>query len=280
MSQINKDSIMKNIIFLGMIINILIGCVANGQAGYPRTSDHRNYQAGVDVLIVDDRGQRFTSYPLQTSFHLQKSYIEAHKNQRYSIEIINRSNERVGVVIAVDGRNIISGKYSRLRSKERMYILDPYQRQSFSGWRSGRDRINRFYFTDPGNAYSASFGDFSAMGVIGVTTFREYSYADNHSNDQYYSNKRKSRSKQHSSRKSVGTGWGESVYSPSHKTEFHAEKRPFSTSLIKYEWRETLCEKRIVDCYRPPFTPHNRMWDDDAEYAPAPWRRFRKYNQW
>ncbi|MEE9425388.1 MAG: hypothetical protein V3V18_10495 [Methylococcales bacterium] len=94
---------MKNIIFLGMIINILIGCVANGQAGYPRRSDHRNYQARVDVLIVDDRGQRFSLYPLQSSFRQQKAYIEAHENQRYSIEVINRSHERVGVVIAVDG---------------------------------------------------------------------------------------------------------------------------------------------------------------------------------
>ncbi|MEE9425389.1 MAG: hypothetical protein V3V18_10500 [Methylococcales bacterium] len=160
-----------------------------------------------------------------------------------------------------------------------MYILGPYQRQSFSGWRSGRDRINRFYFTDAGNAYSASFGDFSAMGVISVAAFREYSYADYRSNDRYYSNKRSSRSRPYSSRESAGTGWGESEYSPSHKTEFHAEKSPFSTNLIKYEWRETLCEKRIIDCYQSPSTPHNRMWDDDAEYAHPPGRRFRKYNE-
>jgi hypothetical protein len=271
---------MKNIIFLGIITNILIGCVSNGQAGYPRRPNHRDYQAKVDVLIIDDRGQRFSLYPLQNSFHLQKAYIEAHENQRYSIEIINRSNERVGVVIAVDGRNIISGKYSKLRSKERMYILDPYQRQSFSGWRSGRNHINRFYFTNAGNAYSASFGDFSAMGVIGVAAFREYSYADYGSNDQYYSRKGVSSSRQHSARKSVGTGWGKSEYSPSHKTEFHAEKRPFSTSLIKYEWRETLCEKRIVDCFQFPSTPHNRMWNENDEYAHPPRRRFRKYNKW
>jgi hypothetical protein len=276
----NKDNSMKNIILLAVAMNILIGCVSNGQAGHQRIPKRSYYDAEVEVWIVDDRGQRFSSYPVQSSPRLQKTYIEARKHQPYHIEVINHSDERVGVVIAVDGRNIISGKHSKLRSKERMYILHPHQRQSFSGWRSGRDRINRFYFTNVDNAYAASFGDYSAMGVIGVAAFREYLPAGYGSDDHYYSNKDSSKSKRHSSRKSIGTGWGESEYSPSHKTEFYAEKRPFSTSLVKYERHETLCEKRIIDCYRSPNAPRNRMWDEDDDYAHPPGRHFKKYNEW
>lgn len=36
--------------------------------------------------------------------------------------------------------------------------------------------------------------------------------------------------------------------------------------FLKYEWRDTLCRKGILDCR----TSRNRFWDDDAEYAPYP----------
>ncbi len=56
------------------------------------------------------------------------------------------ATRRVGVVVAVDGRNIISGKQSWLRNDERMYILEPYGVGEFKGWRTSLDSINRRYF--------------------------------------------------------------------------------------------------------------------------------------
>jgi len=46
------------------------------------------------------------------------------------IEVKNRLNRRVGLVIAVDGRNIISGTKSWLRNNERMYILNHTVREN------------------------------------------------------------------------------------------------------------------------------------------------------
>ncbi len=263
---------MKRIICLFIATHILIGCVSSGRAGHKRIPSQDYYDSAIDVLIIDDRGNRFATYPVTSSSRLQKAYLEADEGQHYSIEIINRSDERIGIVIAVDGRNIITGKRSKLRSKERMYILDPHQRELFGGWRSGKNRINRFYFTDAGNSYSASFNDFSAMGVIGVSAFREYRSRDYRTYDN--SKRRNYKSRQHSAQDSAGTGWGESEYSPSHKIEFHPEKKPFSTHLLKYEWHETLCEKRILDCDQSPRSRRNRMWDDDDRYAPPPRRRY------
>jgi hypothetical protein len=79
----------------------------------------------------------------------------------------------VGLVIAVDGRNIISGKQSWLRNDERMYILGPYGRGEFKGWRTSLDSINRFYFTEVADSYAAAFRDESAMGVIAVAVYPE-----------------------------------------------------------------------------------------------------------
>ncbi len=271
---------MKQFILLIIISNLLTGCVSNGHAGHQRRppQDRRAYQPSLDVVVIDDRGNQLSTYPVQSRSPLQKAYVEANEGQHYSIEVINRSDERIGVVIAVDGRNIISGKYSKLRSKERMYILNPHERESFSGWRSGKNRINRFYFTDAGNSYSASFNDDSAMGVIGVAAFREYRSQDyrrgNNSKRHTY------QSNPGSSRNEAGTGWGEREYSPSHRVEFRAERKPFTKHLVKYEWHDVLCRKRIIDCYQAPRSRNNRLWDDDDRYAPPPNRRYRKYNEW
>ena len=52
-------------------------------------------------------------------------YLEARAGSRYSIALANRSGERVGVVLSVDGLNVISG--TRDAGRGRMYVLDPWQ---------------------------------------------------------------------------------------------------------------------------------------------------------
>src|SRR4030065_981887 len=54
-----------------------------------------------------------------------RAYVEAEKGERYGIRIRNNTGRRIGVVVAVDGRNIVSGEKSTLRKTERMYILGP-----------------------------------------------------------------------------------------------------------------------------------------------------------
>lgn len=127
----------------------------------------------VEVRIVTDNGRTLPTYPVKTRHSMKKVYAEAVKGDHYRIEVKNRLDRRVGVVIAVDGRNIISGGKSWLRNNERMYILEAYESGEFSGWRSSGDRINRFYFTDVPDSYAAAFGDESAMGVISVAAYPE-----------------------------------------------------------------------------------------------------------
>ena len=104
--------------------------------------------SAVDVRIVTDDGRTLPTYPVKTRSGVQKVHAEAVKGDHYRIEVRNRLNRRVGLVIAVDGRNIISGAKSWLKNSERMYILEPYGSGQFSGWRTSQDRVNRFFFTD------------------------------------------------------------------------------------------------------------------------------------
>jgi len=127
----------------------------------------------VTVEVQTDDGRVLPLYPARGRGGDTRVYAEAVQGQRYRIVVHNNQDRRVGLVIAVDGRNIISGQQSWLRPDERMYILGPYETQEYTGWRTAADRIHRFYFTEAGDSYASAFGDESAMGLISVAAYAE-----------------------------------------------------------------------------------------------------------
>ena len=130
----------------------------------------------VDVRIVADNGSEFSKYRVYPRCQQEGDffYVEAVKGGQYSIQVSNKSGRRIGVVIAVDGRNIISAKKSDLKRNERMYIIGPYETNTFEGWRTGMDRTNRFYFTEQSDSYAEKvFRDASAMGTIALAVYKE-----------------------------------------------------------------------------------------------------------
>ncbi len=242
----------------------------------------------VEVDVVSDRGRTLPQYPVREGRGgVYKAYLEAVRGRNYSIQIRNRTNQRVGVVIAVDGRNIISGDRSNLRPDERMYVLGPYQQESYEGWRTGKNRVNRFYFTEAGDSYSGAWGDYSAMGVIAVAAFREATRVQPQPWSQEgpgYSDQRGLRRAPSSAAEGAaraapsepGTGYGEREWSPSRRVEFDPERQPFAQVFLKYAWRETLCRQGVVDCDEGRRPPRNRFWNEDDRYAPPPPREERE----
>ena len=64
----------------------------------------------------------------------------------------------------------------------------------------------------------------------------------------------------------AGAGFGDEQYSPMVRVEFEPEQIPFTWTIIKYEWYETLCRKRILSCMP---LEYNRLWDEGGmPYAP------------
>ncbi len=236
----------------------------------------------VDVEMVSDTRGVLPSYDAGSRGRADthRSYVEARKGERYGIRIRNSTGGRIAVVVAVDGRNVISGTKSRLRGDERMYVLQPYESATCDGWRTARDTVNRFYFTEPGDSYAAAFGDRSAMGVIAVAVYREAETARSALREKGAPGPRSgtadstglpgaaapSRSFAPEARsEGAGTGFGEEADSPSVTVDFRPEPGAAERHFLKYEWRETLCRQGIVDCRRSG----NRFWDDDG-YAPYP----------
>lgn len=239
-----------------------------------------SHQGGnVDIEIISDNGDEFLPIPYKNyktgGTHLIKKYLEARREENYSIVIRNNTAERVGVVVAVDGRNIITGRKSFLKNNEMMYIVYPYGSTKLEGWRTNQDAVHRFYFTDVSDSYAVrTFGDTSAMGVIAVAVFREKEQP----RILYEKELKKEKAPAPSSgapssgasreykSDSAGTGFGDETYSPVVKVEFEPENIPSKKILVKYEWRDVLCKKRILKCWREG---KNRLWDE-GEYAPYP----------
>lgn len=265
---------MKSRTFMKSLLVGLLGLAVS----LPVTSWARGYRDAIDVDIINDRGREFRQYSVPSRGKdrniTTRAYVEAKKGRNYAIRVRNNTDRRMGVVIAVDGRNIISGRKSHLDNDERMYILRPYESAVYEGWRTSKNRVNRFFFTDAGDSYADAFRDHSAMGVIAVAA-----YPEKHKRPRY--DDERSIASQGSPMKrrgdSPGTGFGESEWSPSRRVDFDPVRNPAAKYFVKYEWRKDLCRKGIIDCRENlrPQPPRNRFWPGANDgYAPYPpnWR--------
>lgn len=240
--------------------------------------------SSVSVELLAEGGRPLPLYPAPNHSGAARVYAEAQMNQGYAIRVRNNTGRRVGLVIAVDGRNILSGAQSWLGPRERMYVLEPYGCQEYAGWRSSQDRIHRFYFTNPSDSYAGAFGDESAMGLVAVAVYvetRPLSRSRIAIPDRFGTpmpscppapegaprESRKAEAPGLDLESRAGTGYGAEDFSPSVTVSFTPESAPREKVLIKYEWRETLLRLGVIPRHQP-HSPRNRLWDEG--YAPPP----------
>lgn len=104
-------------------------------------------------------------------------YLEAREGSRYGVLLTNRTHERLGIVLTVDGLNAISGRRDPGRpwsDPGRMYVLGPWDATSVRGWRTSLDDVRRFMFVDERSSYAARTGQANAKtGWIEVAVYRE-----------------------------------------------------------------------------------------------------------
>ena len=285
--QINIPTITKSLLASGLLVS-QVACATdqpkwsnNNPAPYQSSHYYQDNNNPISIEVVDDSGRSFTKHQYRNNYKSHRAYLEAKKGQNYNLKVHNRSNKRIAVVIAVDGRNIISGKKSNLQNNERMYVLGPYKTATYKGWRTGQNKVNRFYFTDSGNSYAAAWGDHSAMGVIAAAVYEEK--APEYQPD-YYSNKVAPSAKRRSATaEKAGTGYGREEHSASVRVNFRPKSAVAAKYFYKYEWRKTLCEHNVIQCQPTYYNkPDNRFWPYDSynnnrgngAYAPPPPTRF------
>ena len=214
-------------------------------------------------------------------------YVEARKGCRYSVALANRTGERVGVVLTVDGLNAISGE--RDAGRGRMYVLDPWQSTTVQGWRTSLQDVRQFTFVDERASYAArSEKANEKMGWIEVAVYRErrpYVQAtplpypeprpypteeqDGRARAQAPASPESSRSADNrdaagaakledgaGNRSYPGTGWGEHAHDPVVLVSFDPESEPSGRATLRYEYRPALVALGVL----PPYVvPRDRL---------------------
>jgi hypothetical protein len=141
--------------------------------------DRRDTAPGALVDVsVDVDGRSAPLYPAPDGSG--RFYLEARRGARYEVQIRNRSSARLGVVLAVDGLNAISGERepavlgSTGARPGRMYVLDAWADVNVRGWRASLDEVRRFTFVDEERSYAARTEQANRkMGWIEVRVYRE-----------------------------------------------------------------------------------------------------------
>jgi hypothetical protein len=245
--------------------------------------------ANLVTVSVQVDGQAAALYPAPDGSG--RYYLEARTGSRYAVALANRSAERVGVVLTVDGLNAISG--ARDTARGRMYVLDPWQSTSVQGWRTSLQDVRQFTFVDERRSYAARTGQVNGkMGWIEIAVYRERQpyvrvtplpYPEPRQPYPADDQDGRARSQAPASPESVpaqessrsadnrdaagagkleekeagrrsypGTGWGQRAHDPVVLVSFDPESEPCGRATLRYEYRPALVALGVLPPYAIP----------------------------
>jgi hypothetical protein len=246
--------------------------IAAPAGAWDSTPDARGSRVSLRVA-VDERAM-----PLYAAADGQRFYVEARPHSRYDLQLTNRTGERIGVELSVDGLNVISGERDQ-PGPDRMYILGPWESTTVRGWRSSLDEVRRFTFVDEKASYAARAGKANGkMGWIEMEVYRERQPERRHARpggwwpwrgrDGAYEEESKAEGEARSKERDAagrgardespraqaepapgaaapaqsypGTGWGERLDDRVRLVDFESEAAPIERVTVRYEYRAAL----------------------------------------
>ena len=123
---------------------------------------------GVVSVGLRDEGGRFLSGFAASG----KSYVVGEAGRRYIIVVHNNTDNRLEVVLSVDGLDVLDGKAASFN--KRGYLVDPRAEVEIDGFRQSVDTVAAFRFGSVRGSYAAQkTGDARNVGVIGLAVFNE-----------------------------------------------------------------------------------------------------------
>ena len=249
-------------------------------------------------VSVETGGEATPLYPARDGS--RRFYLEAQRDRPYAVRLTNRTGERLGVVLTIDGLNAISGERDA-SGPGRMYILDPWGAAYVQGWRTSLQEVRRFTFVDEKASYSARRGVANEkMGWIEVTVHREIrphrpairqeppmpdgeaqplerAREDGETRDQAAgaaAPRAEGKATQDARRAPAptgrfpGTGWGDRTDDRVEVVEFHAQHPPAERVTLRYEYRNALVALGVLP--RPVHRDRLRERDSGQGFAPPP----------
>jgi hypothetical protein len=269
----------------------VLSAAAPAQAAYgDLTADGRIVDVGIRV-----EGRGAPLFIKQGDW--SRWYFQAFEGRNYSIVLRNNTGRRVGVLVAVDGLNVVDGEKSRLKSGEPMYVLGPWGSAEIAGWRTSLKQIRKFVFVDEEISYASRTGQANGdMGWIRVLAFEEMRPWKDITPELRYDGRPRSSSEKsgeaddararseaprandspaprvvepegadrkaqqfHGGQQSVpGTGWGDKGYDPVRRTDFTPSRNATDHLVFRYEYASGLRALGIFPQRR------GRVWERDG----------------
>jgi len=262
---------------LALALALAVTSQARAASSWESTADGR--LVDVEVLVG---GSNAPLYVRPGSW--DRRYFQAFRGRNYSLAVTNNTGDRVGVLISVDGLNVVNGERSSLAGTEPMYVLGPYERTVIRGWRTSLRDVRRFVFVDEQRSYAERTGQSNGdLGWIRVLSFREQRpqvwidprFRDENESLPYGARppleegqeraapndpKREAREGKDGLTKqradsfhgqaapeaNPGTGWGERSADPVQRTVFLAAQRETDHVILRYEYESGLRALGII----------------------------------
>jgi hypothetical protein len=272
-----------------LLTGVLGAAQADDYRTLPARASRPHFQADGNLVDVGIRVDGQNAPMFWKPGRFDRHYFQAHKGKNYAIVLRNNTGRRVGVLIAVDGLNVVNGELSGLSHNEPMYVLDAHEEAVIRGWRTSLSDVRRFVFVDEERSYAErtnqSNGD---LGWIRVHAFREVQpwlgwdtrkFKDDlgRNRSEYRGSRPEGKAQESEQRMDAappsaesraqlegsrdesgnpGTGWGEKRHDPVRQTEFRAERNAIDQIVMRYEYLSGLRALGI-------FPSRNRTWDRD-----------------
>ena len=124
----------------------------------------------VSVAMTNSSGSYLKSYASGGDW-----FFVGEDGDRYQIRLKNLTNERIEVVVSVDGLDVLDGKSASV--SKRGYLIRPNASLTIEGFRQSDSHVAAFRFGSVSESYAErKHGDSRNVGVIGVAVWTEYGH--------------------------------------------------------------------------------------------------------
>ncbi len=266
------------------IASLLIAGAALAEPALAHPQPLTDSPATLVAVSIDIDGRKAPLFPAPDGSG--RYYVEARQGCRYAVALANRTGERVGVVLTVDGLNAISGERDTARG--RMYVLDPGQRTTVRGWRTSLQEVRQFTFVDERVSYAARSGKANEkMGWIEIGVYRErraFVLSTPRPEPpprpaplegeapEARGEARRDESAEAAAAPTLrggapapsypGTGWGRRAHDPVVLVDFDPEREPAERVALRYEYRPALVALGVLPRRVPP--SRDRLWERET----------------
>lgn len=187
--------------------------------------------------------------------HGGQSYVAGSYGAAYQIRVHNRSGRRIEAVVAVDGRDVVTGQPINPR-RHRGYLVAPFSNSTIDGFRSSTSSVAAFRFSTIPESYAWRTGTSWGIGTIRVWVYEERAPVVVHPPTLPYGAGRPRASRSapsggdmsaEAAPQAMGTSYGEQRWSPVSYSSFHRRSRGANAVLgLRYNSYQMLAAAGII----------------------------------